>query len=250
MADMVNILVVNFNTLPWLKLLVNQISKYKPSIPFNLTIWDNASTDGSRAWLSSKGLWHHLHPVAASHYDGLKGAIKISDAPYVAYMDVDAFPVAHGWLEEAVAAVSDQQIGAAGLLRNLGRREFVHPSFCVFRRELYGKLSLDPSIEHFENKFTYDVGEKMCKQIEDAGYRLEFLGHAWCDSQNFDKHGNKVLHAGASAGVLGNAYLLPEWITSSVATHRNLLLRLGLWEEFLGYLRESAPLNPLCARYF
>lgn len=253
MADAIDILVVNFNTLPWLKLLVNQISRLKPSIPINLIVWDNASTDGSNAWLAAQGIRHHLHPIADAHFVGLRNAIKMSSAPYVAFMDVDAFPITQGWLDEPVNAVRQEMIGAAGLWMHIpwcGRREFVHPSFCVFRRELYEKLSLDPSIEAFEEKFTYDVGEKMCKQIEAAGYRLMFFGRTQCgDGERLEKY-NKVIHAGASAGVLGNATWPSEWVQSSVVAHRNMLLRLGLWEEFVGYLRESAPLNPLCARYF
>lgn len=252
MDDAVDILVVNFNTLPWLKLLVNQISRLKPSIRINLIVWDNASTDGSNAWLAAQGIRHHLHPTADAHFTGLKNAIKLASAPYVAFMDVDAFPIAHGWLDEPINAVRQQTIGAAGLWMHIpwaGRREFVHPSFCVFRRELYEKLSLDPSIEAFEGRFTYDVGEKMCKQIEDAGYRLVFFGRT--QYNNGERlEGNKVIHAGASAGVLGNAALPSEWVKASVDTHRGMLLRLGLWGEFVGYLRESVPLNPLCARYF
>lgn len=254
MADAIDILIINYNTLPWLKLLFKQISRFKPRIPINPIVWDNASTDGSIAWLTSQGIQHHLHPTADAHYVGLKNAMKISSAPYVAFMDVDAVPIADGWLDETVGAVRHELIGASGLWMHIpwgGRRKYVHPSLCVFRRTLYDKLSLDPSIETLEGKFTYDVGEKMCKQIEDAGYRLTFFGcadyHTLKDSEKYD---NKVLHGRGSAGVLRNATWPPEWVKHSVDAHRSMLLRVGLWGEFLSYLRESAPANPLCARYF
>lgn len=254
MADAVDILIINYNTLPWLKLLFKQISHLKPSVPINPIVWDNASTDGSIEWLACKGIRHHLHPVADKHFTGLKNAIKLSSAPYVAFMDADAFPIADGWLDQTVDAVKHYLIGAAGLGKHIpwgGRRKYVHPSFCVFRRELYDKLSLDPSIEEVSGKFTYDVGEKMCKQIEDAGYRLIFFGCSDYENlKKLEKYDNKVIHGGGAAGVLRNETWRPEWIKHSVDLHRSLLLRLGLWEEFVGYLRESAPVNPLCARYF
>lgn len=252
MSERVDILVANYNTLPWLKLLVSQAERLRPKIPADFIVWDNASQDGSSAWLASKTIRHHVNPVSEAHYIGLIGALRLSSAPYVAFMDVDAFPIKEGWLDEAVNAIRDQHVGAAGLWLHIawaGRREFVHPSFCVFRRDLYDALALDPSIADGIT-FTWDVGERMCAQIENAGYHLKFLGRATCKPEDVETLGNKVLHAGGAAGVLGNASWPADWVKANTIAHRILLLKLGLWGEFVGYLRESAEQNPLCARYY
>lgn len=252
MNESIDILVANQNTLPWLKLLISQCHKFKPSIPLQFFICDNGSTDGSREWLASAGIPHYLNPDRQAHFDGLLHAIKRTTAPYVAYLDVDAFPIKHGWLDQATDLIRAADVGAAGLSRKIpwgGRREFIHPSFCVFRRELYDRLHLDPSIVHTKD-FSYDVGEFMCAKLEDNGYRIVPTGRAFLEpSDTPDTHGNKLFHAGSSCEPLSNPSFPPDAIRSRVIHHRSWLLTLGLWEDFIRYLKESLPYNPLCSRY-
>lgn len=251
-GDRVDILVANQNTLPWLKLLYSQYHKFKPSIQSQFFVCDNGSTDGSREWLASSGIQHYQNPDRQCHADGLIHAIKRTTAPYIAYVDVDAFPIHPHWLDEAIHTISNERVGATGLSRKFifgdGRREFVHPSFCVFSRELYDRLSLDPAIVHMKD-FSYDVGESMCRKLEDNGYSLSFTGPAFLE-QNAQTNGQKVLHVGGSCWILSAPSLPEDFITSNVKVHRSWLLRLGLWEDFIRYLKESVSYNPLCARYF
>lgn len=251
MNDSVDILVANQNTLPWLKLLVAQYNRYKPKIASDLFIWDNGSSDGSQQWIASAGIRHHLHPANRAHFDGLIGAMKLSTAPYIAYMDVDAFPIEAGWLDEAINVIRNDRVGAAGLSKRLGdRREFIHPSFCVFRRELYNELSLSPSVVHAKD-FSFDVCELMCATLQDRGYSLSFLGRAFLEINEDPKtYGNRVFHAGGSCWGLSHPSLSVDFIRSIVIPHRTWLLRFGLWEQFIANLKESAPYNPFCERYF
>lgn len=252
MENRVDILVANQNMLPWLKLLHSQYNRFKPSIPSQLFVCDNGSTDGSKEWLSSIGIPHYPNPDRQCHSAGLVNAVKMTTAPYIAYMDADAFPIQSEWLDEAIRIILDEKVGAAGLSRKFifgdGRREFIHPSFCVFRRALYNELSLDPTIVHAQ-KFSYDVGEFMCKKLEDNGYGLSFLGPAFQNEQAH-AHENKVLHVGGSCWILSVPSLPEDFIRSNVTSHRSLLQRIGLWNAFSSYLKESMASNFLCARYY
>jgi len=238
--------------LPWLKLLAHQIDRFKPSIPSNLFVWDNASTDGSGIWLGYSGIRHYLHASAGSHCDGLIGLFGKSDAPYVAWLDVDAMPIKVGWLDDAIAVLQNDRVGATGLRSRLPgeyHKEFVHPSFCVFRRDLYESLKLDPKIVHDPLRTAFDVGETMCSKIEEAGYRLEFLGDAISPPSELARLNNKVVHAWTSWHMLVDANFPAHGVVQIRECHRALLSSLGLLEEFLRYVNESISWNPLCARY-
>lgn len=254
--DGVDLLVANWNTLPWLRLLVSQVGRWKPKIPVRIFVWDNASTDGSREWLAQSGLRHHLSAVQRSHGDSLASLVKMTDSPYVAFMDVDAVPFQEGWLDEAVALLQDAKIGIAGISAG-GIREnhppFVHPAFCVFRRELYERLDLTPDIVHQESpKDDFDVGEMMCRMMEKAGHSICFLGETQIDLAQRPSWKNKVVHFLSSTPVLcekrGDLPFI-NMVNEVVKWHRQLLSALGIWEEFEDYARDSVPRNPRCARY-
>lgn len=251
MSESVDLLVVNLNTLPWLKLLVRQIQKFKPKIAINPMVWDNASSDGSRKWLLSSGIRHFLNPAPGSHSDGLIGLFKMSRAPYVVYLDVDAFPVKEGWLDEAVDAVKGERVGIAGLGAQLPgepHRPFIHPAFAVFRRELYVAKNLSPQIvHHYSPDIAFDVGEVMCRKLEDEGYALKSLGSEYSYSGQIEH--NAVVHARLSWHILANPEFPDDAVRAWVKAHRALLVKFGLLEEFLRYATESVHLNRLCWRY-
>lgn len=253
MSGQVDVFVVNRNMLPWLKLLSSQFYRLKPSIQARLLVWDNASTDGSGIWLGLSGIKHYLHNKPGSHADGLIGLMGESEAPYVAWLDVDALPIKAGWLDEAIETLKDESIGVTGLqsrLPGLYHKDFVHPSFCVFRRDLYERLKLDPKIVHDPLRTSFDVGEAMCVKVEEAGYRLHFLGKAASPPNQLALLSNKVVHAWTSWHMLVDDWFPPHGIAQIREGHRRILSSLGLLEEFLRYVNESVSRNPLCSRYF
>lgn len=253
----VDVIVSNWNTLPWLRLLHSQFRRFHPRIQASLFVWDNASTDGSPEWLEKEGIRHYKSPTPFCHADSLHGSIEMTQAPYVAFMDVDAIPVDWWWLDQAVGLLQDEKVGIVGL--GAGKveghhRRFVHPSFCVFRREVYLRLGLRPHIVHdfHDKKTAFDVGETMCAKLEDAGYRLEFVGDTQLDISQRDSWKNRVVHCLSSTPVLAEKrtdLLFIQMVNSVVGWHRLLLGKLGVWEEFEKYAREAIPRNHLCARY-
>lgn len=252
--DRVDILVATWNTLPWLKLLVSQMRRFRPEIEVRLLVWDNGSRDGTHAWLEKNDIFHIVSVDRKSHAQSLNSLLELSDAPYIAFMDVDAFPIQHGWLDDAVAALKDGTIGAAGLLsQNEGsaHRPFVHPAFCVFRRDLYRKLDLKPDIV-YTAETALDVGESMCAKMEDAGYPLRFLGFNQLDVEDRGRWVNKVVHALSSTPVLSENRLdkpFLDMVSAVSKWHLWLLSALGLSDEFKTYAREVFPFNQKCGRY-
>ncbi len=250
----VDILVANWNTLPWLRLLRSQIGRFRPRISHELFVWDNASTDGSVEWLQAEGIRHHASAEGFPHAESLHQAMGLTDAPYVAFMDSDAIPTWWFWLDQAIGLLQDPKVGVVGLGAGTVRehhRRFVHASFCVFRRDLYRKLELRPHLVH-DDKTAYEACETMSRKIEDAGYRLEFVGETQIDLAHRKDLPNRVIHAFSSTPVMAekrsDAPFL-QMVNEVVRWHRILLVDLGILEEFEGYARDSAPKNPLCLRY-
>lgn len=254
----VDLIVANWKTYPWLRLLVSQFRRFHPRIPTKLFVWDNASRDGSVEWLKREGIAHHESPVQRNHGDSLHESIQRTTSPYIAFLDVDAIPVQWWWLDQAVGLLQEDKVGIVGLgagdaLRP-HHRKFVHPSFSVFRRELYERLILRPHIVHdyTDKKTAFDVGETMSARVEDEGYGLRFVGDTHIDLAQKDTWKNRVIHCGSSTPVLGEMRTdapFVEMVNAVVRWHRALLSKLGIWEEFEAYAGEGISKNPLCVRY-
>jgi glycosyltransferase involved in cell wall biosynthesis len=252
----VDLIVANWNTLPWLKLLRSQFRRFHPRIPTSLFVWDNGSTDGSLEWLKNEGIAHFASPSNVSHAEGLHLALGMTKAPYVAFMDVDAIPIEWWWLDQAVGLLQKEKVGIAGLGAGTEaghHKRFVHPSFCVFKRGLYEQLTLRPHIVHdYEKKTAFDVGETMCAKIREAGLELEFLGDTQLDIGQRHAWKNRVVHALSATPVLSEKRTdLPfvNMISSVVSWHKLLLGKLGIFEEFERYASETILRNPLASRY-
>lgn len=253
----VDLIVANWNTLPWLRLLRSQIRKFPPRIPHRLFVWDSASTDGSLEWLRREGIDHYASPKKESHAEGIHRSVYMTKAPYVAFIDVDAIPIQWWWLDEAIGLLQEPGVGIVGLgagdAERAHHRKFVHPSFSVFRREVYMRLDLRPHIHHDYDlkKTAFDVGELMCQGAEDAGYSLRFVGETHIDLAQ-DNWKNRVVHCLSSTPAMAEKRAdLPfvEMVHGVVKWHRRILGKFGVWEEFENYAREAIPKNPLCSRY-
>lgn len=246
----VDILTANWNTLPWVRLLISQIRRFLPAVSHRVHVWDSGSTDGSSDWLKNNNIAFHGSKQRVSHAQGLTELIAVTDAPYIAFMDVDTMPVNHGWLDEAVAALDIGKCGAAGLpagQENGRDRVFVHPSFCVIKRDLYKQLNTSLEIVHdFVNKRAYDVGVCLSAKMESEGYTLKFLGSNEHDRARMT---NKVFHFSMAAIGLGDVGSAITFANQVAKQHKHLLSHFGLWEEFKKYLLEARELNPHCRRY-
>lgn len=245
----VDILVASWNTLPWLKLLVSQFRRLRPKIDAEILVMNSPSTDGAEEWLKGSGIRYIQGSRNPGHAQALTDLLAISTSPFVAFMDVDAAPVKNGWLEEAIDVLSDEKVGLVGFAHTTGVRLFVHPAFCVFRREVFDRLNLSTDvIQYATDSIYYDVGAKMSEVVELSGLSLRFLGGAFPDEKIQGGWEYKVFHFCGSTAVMHDLEKEERW-TWIVRRHEYALRHFGLLDEFLGYARESEEGNPLLSRY-
>lgn len=159
--DGTTIVTVNWNSLDKVQVLLAAVRRYT-SIPIDVIVVDNGSTDGSVGYLQSRSDVRLIRlRTNVGHGFGLDVGTLAADTKFVITLDVDAFPTSAGWLN----AVLDP-------LRNGGRvagahfhRNFIHPCFLALRREdfIRHRLSFAPvgrfSTETLTSGAYYDVAE-------------------------------------------------------------------------------------------
>lgn len=250
MENRVDILVPSWRSLPWLVLQWNAICRFLPKVPINYVVWDNDPSPLSTEWIKSQGFLSRSSNPPKSHPASLEELVKISNAPIIAFMDADCIPIKEGWLDEAVYWANVQHIGAAGLLNDhvhAKHREFVHPSFCVFKREVYENLRLSVMPLMWPDRDYFDVCSLMSMVLEFRGYTLKGLGRAFADTKNLTQ---KLFHfCGSTKGTVGEEKHEDEGRVGIVKRHLDCLADLGLLEEFLGIVRACLPDNSLLNRY-
>jgi glycosyltransferase involved in cell wall biosynthesis len=253
----VDILIPNFNCLPWLKLLLNAVKRFPPKVPFTISVSDSSIVDEPSEWCKANGvrLFQRtlVHRAEPSHGTNLDTLIRQTDGEFMVFMDGDAIPIRDGWLDEAISALKDEKVGAVGLgyespdLRP-PHRAYVFAAFCAVRRDAFLKvgLSMMPEWRSPEEGEHFYPGEAMCYRLEDAGYKPKFTGHAACQLK--DGHMNSVFHFFLSSTGLDTLCSI-ELRKRAVAAHRVGLSHFGLWDEFIQYIKESSARNPACALY-
>jgi glycosyltransferase involved in cell wall biosynthesis len=96
----VTVVTVNFNTLDYLKIMVEGIRLHSDPRTKILVV-DNASTDGSRDWLKAqKNIDTIRLPVNANHGPAMDVGILSCRTSHFVALDVDAFPISNDWIPE------------------------------------------------------------------------------------------------------------------------------------------------------
>jgi len=128
----VTVVTVNWNSLPYLRVMLDAIRAMSPS-DTEILVVDNGSHDGSVEFLRSRSDVRMLKlPVNVGHGIGLDLGAAMVRTEYIAVLDIDAFPVSPTWLSESIAALeAGAQITGARMHRN-----FIHPCFLVTRTSL------------------------------------------------------------------------------------------------------------------
>jgi len=110
------IIIVNWNGGELLQRCLNSINNFPPSVPYEVIVVDNASTDGSREWLESQSSALRL----ISNHDNLgfgqanNIAFKETDQPLLFLLNSDA-EVQAGTIDTLIETIkSDPQFGVVG----------------------------------------------------------------------------------------------------------------------------------------
>jgi glycosyltransferase involved in cell wall biosynthesis len=98
-APGVTVVIVNWNSEPYLRVALRAIGKFGPS-DTNVLVVDNSSRDKSMDLLRTHpGVRAIRLPANVGHWLALDLGFLLARTEFVVSLDVDAFPVAEGWLD-------------------------------------------------------------------------------------------------------------------------------------------------------
>jgi glycosyltransferase involved in cell wall biosynthesis len=171
-SGVAEVVIVNWNTLPYLQVALAQLRRFwYPGM--RVLVIDNGSTDGSDAYLRETELCESiLLRRNAGHATALDWGFLTSHAEFVVALDVDAFPIDAAWLD---AVLEPLRHGARVAGAHL-HREYVHPCFMALRTRSFreGRHSFQPA--GFRGRSSgldrLDTGEKLSLRERE---RLSFL---------------------------------------------------------------------------
>jgi glycosyltransferase involved in cell wall biosynthesis len=125
----VTIVTVNWNSLPYLEVLVRLVRQRSPAGVRILAV-DNGSRDGSRRFDPPDPQVSMVKlPFNVGHELALDIGFLLAETEYVVALDIDAFPLHERWLDELLAPLSEgYEISGARL-----NREYVHPCCLAMR---------------------------------------------------------------------------------------------------------------------
>lgn len=120
--------------------------------PFNYYVMGNCTSAAERDWfdatLAKFGFPVAFRPWPASmplsHGESLQRLIEETDDEIIVLLDVDAFPIRHGWDDHVVSELSRKDVvGAVVDFPDRAMAVVLHPSFIAFRRSLLANNGLD-----------------------------------------------------------------------------------------------------------
>lgn len=170
--DAVTVVTVNWNSSPYLAVLLELVRRRSP---FNVEILvvDNGSRDGTRALLANHTDVRAVFlPLNVGHDLAMDIGFLTVRTEYVVALDVDAFPLHERWLDELITPlISGAEIAGARL-----NRQYVHPC-CLAMRTARFVLERHSFRSRYRPRgdghdASGDVGEDM--SMREAG-RLKFF---------------------------------------------------------------------------
>jgi GT2 family glycosyltransferase len=110
------IIIVNWNGRDLLIRSLDSLARFPPSLPYEIVVVDNASTDGSREWLQAQG--ERVRLIANDENVGFgranNQAFAATEAPLLFLLNSDA-EVYEGTIDRLLATINeDERIGAVG----------------------------------------------------------------------------------------------------------------------------------------
>jgi len=201
----VTVVIVNWNGGGLLPDVLAAIERYSADRP-DVIVVDNASTDGSRAWL--RGQRHRLRPVLLPrniyHGPAMDLGFLLSRTEYVVALDVDAFPIREGWLEDLQAPLrKGATVSGARALRG-----YAHPCCLMMRLDRFvaRRHTFQPHVGDWRPERLgteeWDTGESISRREGDD--RLALLPRTWARGPGHlgSVFGDLVFHNGASVRLL------------------------------------------------
>lgn len=149
----VTVVIVNFNTLEFMKKVCQAVREMSPE-GTEIIVIDNASRDGSWDWLRQRpfGVRAVRVPTNIGHGRALDIGLFLSRSEYVVTLDSDAFPFSSRWIETIIDPLSRPGFLGSGAWGPRGR---LHPACSAFRR----RTVLDAGLSFQNYNLHRDLGQ-------------------------------------------------------------------------------------------
>jgi len=234
MARPVSIVTVNFDSLFYIRLLVEKTREFIGSHAYEIVVVDRGSRDGSREWLSQQPdvrliLKRQWRQSRHSHGQAAEAGVQAAAHEVIVLLDSDAHPVDESWLELTVDKL-DEKCRLAGAQFHTTRRDnphgwYIHPHFMTFFK---ADLGTHITLRKTRGRDT-DTAEDSTVRLLDSGfgvsaYPTEFLQrfsvghptlptvsagvfHAWYSTRLVKNSGE--VHQETAAGITQENYAQP-----------------------------------------
>ena len=183
MPTAVSIVTVSYDTLFFIRLLVEKVRELVGCRSYEIIVVDRQSRDGTREWLSRQPDVRviTIKPNRRGHGHGEAAELGAEEARYdhVVLLDSDAHPIAPSWLE-LTADRLDAYNRLAGAIFHGGHKSnpqgwYIHPHFMVFHKKDLGQYITLRKVrgEDFDTAEAATV-RLMSEGLGVIGYPLQF----------------------------------------------------------------------------
>lgn len=200
----VSIVTVSYDTIFFVRLLVEKVREFVGARAYEIIVVDRGSRDGTREWLSMQADVRVLNAKRSrrGHGHGEAAEFGVANAHYdhVVLLDSDAHPMAPTWLELTADKLDAQQRLFGGIFRGKHRANpygwYIHPHLMAFHKaDLGGNITLRKVRGQ-----DLDTGEAATVRLLDAGlgvigYPLEFCAAFAVGHPHFPTVTAGVFHA-------------------------------------------------------
>ncbi len=234
MSRPVSIVTVNFDSLFYIRLLVEKVREFIGSRAYEIVVVDRGSRDGSREWLREQPdvrliLKRQWRQSRHSHGEAAEAGVRAALHEIIVLMDSDAHPIAGRWLE-LTADKLDDHCRLAGAQFHIARRNnphgwYIHPHFMTFFKADFGTRVTLRKVRGRDTDTAEDSTVRLLESGFDVlGYPMEFQArfsvghpclptvsagvfHAWY-STRLVKNSEEV-HTETGAGITQENYAKP-----------------------------------------
>jgi CTP:molybdopterin cytidylyltransferase MocA len=180
----VSIVTVTYDTLFFVRLLVEKVREFVGDRAYEIIVVDRGSRDGTRAWLGGQNdvriLTARSGRKGHGHGEAAESGAQLANHDNIVLLDSDAHPVEPGWLELTADRLDahDRLAGAVFHGNHEGNPHgwYIHPHFMVFR-----KADLDHHVVLRKVRRTFDTGEEATVRLLEAGLGVIGYPLAFCD---------------------------------------------------------------------
>ncbi len=203
MPKPVSIITVTYDTLFFVRLLVEKVREFVGNRAYEIIAVDRTSRDGTREWLRAQTDVRILNAPPEknghSHGEAAEAGARAARHENIVLLDSDAHPIEPGWLELTVDRLDTHDRLAGALFKDWHEGNphgwYIHPHFMAFHR-----ADLDRYIVLRKVRPNVDTGEEATLRLLEAdlgviGYPLVFCERFSVGHPHFPTVAAGVFHA-------------------------------------------------------